>query len=171
MTERFRPIQFTWDGDAMIPHPRFKALCNRQYAVHEQYILTVPEYPSTATRNHYFASLHEVWMNLPSDDKRFPTEDHMRKWLLIKAGFCNERTTVYDTPRDAHKAGVDVRDSAPFDVIIVSGNIVKRYTAKSQTAVAMSKEEFQASKVAVLDLAAELIGTTRTALVKQAKAS
>ena len=168
MTERVRAVPFKWDGDAMIPHPRLRELCNRQYAVGEQYILAVPQYPTPATRNHYFASLHDAWMNLPENDKRFPTEEHFRKYLLIKAGFASENTVVCDTPRDAKNLAATVRAHDGFAVITVSGNVVKIYSAKSQSAVAMSKEEFQASKTAVLDLAAELIGTTRTELIKQA---
>jgi len=153
----------------MTPHPRFKALCERQFSPGEEYVLAVPEFATTASRNHYFAVLHDAWMNLPEEDaKRFPTSEYFRKWLLVKVGFAKENSIVCDSARDAKNLAVTARSLDPYAVIVVSGKIVKIYTAKSQTAASMGKEEFQASKSAVLDLAAEMIGTTRDALAKKA---
>jgi hypothetical protein len=166
MSDKVRPVPFFWNGDAMTPHPRFKALCNKQFCVGEEYVLTVLESASTISRNHYFASLRDVWMNLPEGDTRFPSEVHMRKYLLIKAGFSDEKSIVCDTARDANNLARLARSLDGYAVIVISGKVVKIYTAKTQSAVAMKKDEFQASKQAVLELAAELIGTTPAELKK-----
>ena len=145
----------------MTPHPRFKALCERQFSPGGEYILAVPEYATTASRNHYFAVLHDAWMNLPDEEaKRFPTSEYFRKWLLVKAGFAQESSIVCDSARDAKSLAVTARSLDPYAVIVVSGKVVKIYTAKSQTAAAMGKEEFQKSKTDVLDKIAELIEVT-----------
>jgi hypothetical protein len=47
-------------------------------------------------------------------------------------------------------------------------NVVKKFTAKSQSVKAMNKQEFQLSKVAVLDIIAELIEVTRKRLESNA---
>ena len=168
MTTKIRPIPFLWNGSNMTPHPRFKLLCSKQFAVNEEYVLAVPEHASTATRNHYFAALHDAWMNLPDDEaNRFPSEQHFRSWLLIKAGFADERSIVCDTARDAKNLARTARILDGYAVIIVSGNVVKIFTAKSQSRPAMSREEFQASKDAVLALAAEMIGVKVSELKKQ----
>jgi hypothetical protein len=167
VTEKIGPALFRWDGQVMIPHPRFQPLCTRQFAVGEEYALAPPEFSSTASRRHFFASLHDAWLNLPERDKRFPTSEHFRKWLLVHTGFADERTIVCDTRRDAKNLALAARDLDGFAVIECRECVVKIWTAKSQSAQAMGHEEFQASKNAVLDEAAKMIGVTRTELVKK----
>lgn len=106
-------------------------------------------------------------MNLPEGDTRFPTAQHMRKYLLVKAGFADERTIVCDTKRDAKNLALAARDLDGYAVIECRDTVVKIWTAKSQSAQAMGPDEFKASKDAVLDLAAKEIGVTRGELEKK----
>ena len=169
MTEKIRPIPFIWTGEVMAPHPRFKGLCDRQFALNEQYVLVINEEASTASRGHYFASLRDAWLNLKEEEaKRFPTQDHLRRWCLIKAGFCDERSIVCDTPSDARRLAMMARSLDGYAVITQKENVVVVYTAKSQSAAAMSKEEFQTSKDAVLDIVSSMIGVNRGTLQKEA---
>lgn len=174
-------MPFIWTGTVMTPHPRFKTICDRQFAIDETYTLVPNEEASTASRRHYFASLRDAWMNLPEDlSKHFPTQDHLRRWCLIKAGFCDERSIVCDTPSDARRLAIMARSLDGYAVIThhdetISGGadseparVVVIYTAKSQSASAMSKEEFQTSKTAVLDIVSEMIGVNRGTLQKEA---
>ena len=163
-----RPIPFIWNGSVMVPHPRFKTLCDRQFMLDEQYVLAANEEVSTASRGQYFASLRDAWMNLPDDvAKRFPTQDHLRRWCLIKAGFCDERSIVCDTPSDARRLAMMARSLDGYAVITQKENVVVIYTAKSQSAAAMTKEQFQDSKQKVLDLVSEMIGVNRGTLLKE----
>lgn len=169
MTEKIRPVPFNWNGEAMIPHPRFRKLCDQQFVVGLDYVLVTDEQASTASRRHYFAALHDVWLNLPEEEAaRFPNSEFLRKWCLVKAGYADERTDICDSAADARRLALTARALDGFAIISCSGNVVKIWTAKSQSPRAMDKAQFQESKQKVLDIAASMIGTTRGALQKNA---
>ena len=49
------------------------------------------EHRSKASHDHFFAIINEAWKNLPEDmGDDFPSPEHLRKWALIKSGFCSE---------------------------------------------------------------------------------
>lgn len=169
--KQFRPraVVFTWDGDVMIPLPRFRDLCNKQFVVHEEYPLSIVENRSLASHNHYFAALNEGWQNLNEQDaKRFPTPETLRAWCLVECGYCTDTRYVMDTPKDAKSMGLLLRKLSPLAVITIKGNIVVHYEAESQSAAAMKKERFEASKAEVLALVASMSRTTVAELKKNA---
>lgn len=169
MTENLKPIPFTWDGDAMIPHPRFKTLCDRQYIIGENYTLVVHEDISSKSRGFFFASLREGWLNLPEEiAKEFPSPEYLRKKALVETGHATERVVVCDTEVDARRVAALARALSGYSVIIRSGNVVKVFEAKSQSSRAMNKEEFQKSQTDVLDYVSKLIGVKRSELQKAA---
>jgi hypothetical protein len=118
---------------------------------------------STASHNHYFACIKEAWDNLPEADERFPTPDSLRHWALIRSGHCTENSIVCDTEEQATTVA-SFLGNTEGTIIVVRGTVVKKYTAKSQSAQAMDKDEFQRSKVDVLDTIAELIAVKRKRL-------
>lgn len=153
------PITFTWDGESMVPLQRFQRLCDKQFVVGETYPLVEEHGRSRASHNHYFASIHDAWQNLPeSIAADFPTDDHLRKFALIKAGFCDKREAVFSTVDDALHAAAIVRPADEYAVVSVSGRVLRVFTAKSQTLKAMGKKDFQDSKTAVLDVIADMVG-------------
>lgn len=168
------PVTFDWDGEAMNPQARFAKLCDRQFVVGESYRLVVQEERSRETHNHYFASLHDAWLNLPDHIAMdYPTEEHLRKKLLIRAGYANERAISCSSTIEARKiagwmAGMSEHE---YSVIIVRGNTIKLFTPQSQSAKAMGKAVFQQSKQKVLDLAAALIGVAPDTLASQSARS
>ena len=54
-----------------------------------------------------------------------------------------------------------------YAIVTVTGSLVTVYTAQSQSYRAMGKDKFQASKQAVLDLIAEMIGVETKKLKEQ----
>ena len=164
-----RPVMFQWNGEAMVPQPRFMPLCNKQFVVHEEYPLLPVEPRSMKSHNHFFASLHEAWMNLSEKDTElFPTEEHLRAWALIEAGFYVEKIIDCDTPSLAKRIAVNFRSVLPMSRIKLSGQNVIVKEAKSQSIATMSSEEFKASKEAVLDIVTAMAGTTRRELAEAA---
>ncbi len=154
-----------WVGDAMVPHGRFRRECDETFVIGQDYRMQVQEHRSQVSHNHYFASLQEAWSNLPEDQaQRFPTVEHLRKWALVQAGFRDERTFVCESKAQAVKLAAFVRPMDEYAVVTVSEAVVRVYTAQSQSKAAMGKKDFQRSKQAVLDVVAELIGTTPAAL-------
>lgn len=151
-------IAFEWTGEEFKPLPRFRRECDRHYVVGQVYHLVEEHERSQASHRQYFAAVHDAWLNLPEAmGEQFPTSEHLRKWALIKAGFCNERDEVFSNAADALRAAALIRPADEYAIVEARGVVVKVYTAKSQSVRAMAKDEFEASKRAVLDLVASYI--------------
>ena len=164
------PILCAWDGEHLTPVGQTWARrADAQWVVGERYSVEIRQERSQASHNHYFASIAEAWQNLPEDlAERFPTPVHLRKWALIKAGYRDETSIVCASKAEALRLAAFVKPMDEFAIIAVSEAVVTRYTAKSQSIKAMGKEVFEASKKAVLDLVAQMIGTTAPTLQKNA---
>lgn len=153
------PLVYRWSGEAMEPLPRFHNVANAKFVVGETYALDEVHERSTASHGHYFATLNDLWRNLPEHQaERWPTVDHFRRWLLIKAGYRDERTLVCASKAEALRLAAFVRPMDPYAVVVVRDAVVTVLTAKSQSYRAMGRKDFQESKDAVLGFAAEVIG-------------
>ena len=161
------PVAFRWDGEAMLPlHPR---IADKQYVVGEIYRLEPREERSAASHAHYFASITEAHSNLPDDSaERFPTPDALRKFALIRAGFRDERSIVASSKAEALRLAAFIKPMDEFAVVTVKDAVVIVYTAKSQSMKAMGKADFEASKKAVLDIVAQMIGSNADTLQRNA---
>lgn len=166
---RPRPVVFVWTGEHMVPLPRFRRLCDHQFAVHEEYALVIMEERSQASHNHYFAALTEAWKNLAEDyTEDFPTMEALRHWALVQTGYCTETTYAAKDPAEARKLAIALRRASPYAVLKVRGDVVVHFEAESQSRPAMKKERFEASKADVLEMVASMARTTSTQLKKNA---
>lgn len=159
------PIAFQWDGEAMLPlQPR---LADRYYVVGETYRLEPREDRSQISHNHYFAAIQEAWQHL-SDDlaERFPTAEHLRKWALIKAGYCDARSVVCASKAEAQRVAAFIRPLDDFAVVVASECVVTICTAKSQSLRAQGKKDFQRVNDRVLDIVSAMIGVNADDLKK-----
>lgn len=164
------PITFRWSGEVMEPLNPKQA--DRQYYVGQTYRLVPFEERSPASHSHYFAAIHEAWVNLPEDaTARFPTAEHLRKWALIRAGYRDERSIVCASKAEALRFTKFIKPLDDYAVVLCQDAVVKVLTAKSQSTAAMGKKDFQASKDAVLMIVAELIGVPPGDLAKNASAA
>jgi len=119
------------------------------------------EVRSSKSHRHYFAAVHDVWLNLPeklADD--FPSSEHLRKWALIKAGFCSITRLACKTNADAITACNLMSKMDSYSICEVIGNVVTVYQADSQSIPVMGRAKFQESKAAVFRVLSELIGST-----------
>ncbi|HEX7896009.1 MAG TPA: hypothetical protein VF447_17550 [Terriglobales bacterium] len=165
-------MPFKWDADAAVMVPLRRTAALRHFVDEQIYTLEEVQERSAASHAHYFASLHEAWLNLPDETaERFANEEHFRKFCLIKCGYCDQRQVVCSTKAEGERIAAFVRSMSPYTVVSLKDRVVTAYEAKSQSHRSMSKEEFQASKTAVLDYAASLIGAERNALEQNAGAS
>ena len=163
---------FKWDADNAVMVPLRKTAALRHYVDEQVYTLEEVQERSANSHNHYFASLHEAWLNLPDDvAERFVNEEHFRKFCLIKTGYCDQRQIVCSSKAEAERIAAFVRSMSPYTLATVKDRVVTAFEAKSQSYRSMSKDEFRKSKDAVLDYAASLIGTERKALEQNAGAS
>lgn len=156
------PIEAFWSGEVFQPVNAYWARrADKQFVKGEIYRLVDQPERSHKSHAHYFASVENAWQNLPPlMAERFSSADALRKYCLIKAGFCTSESIVCPSHADALRVESFVRSADAFSLIIVKKNIVTRYVAKSQSYRAMGKAEFAASKEKVLDVLAELIGVT-----------
>lgn len=162
-----RPQGFTWNGEAMVP--RSQRLADKAYTVGENYILVTHEDRSTATHNHEFAWLKEAWLNLPENlADEFPTPEHLRKRALIDGGFYDQTVIDAGSNAAALRVASAFRAREEFSLVIVRGPAVVIRTAKSQSRRSMNKQEFQASKTAILEVVSGMIGVKPEELTGQA---
>ena len=124
-----------------------------------------------ASHKQYFAALNSGFKNIPEnimwrknrkdelildDDGRkiamWPSPEHWRKWLLIEAGFYQERIIEEVNSTYARRLANWIREDDDFARIAVNGATVIVRRAKSQALPNMNKREFEESKRAVLDL-------------------
>jgi hypothetical protein len=111
--------------------------------------------------NHYFACIGEAFNNLPEHyAQEFPTEEHLRKWCLIRCGYHDSRSIVAASKAEAVRLAAFVKPMDDFAVVVVDGATVTAYTAKSQSLKAMGNTEFKASKQDVLDMLAVMLDVT-----------
>ena len=152
-------ILFTWTDDgSFAPRPAFRKKCDAEFVIGETYRLEPREERSWRSHQHYFAAVHDAWLNLPEHlAEQIPTAEHLRKWALMKAGYRHERKIAAETAEQAQKLVALVQSYDDFAVVTVSENVVTVHTAKSQSMKAMGKAEFQRSKDDVLGIIAGLI--------------
>lgn len=114
---------------------------------------------SQATHGHYFACIHDAWANLPERlSGEFPSPEHVRKYALIKTGYCTTHKIVCATNTTAIEAAGLVMGLDEFALCEVEGQLVTVYRAQSQSYKAMGKATFAKSKSDVLAFLSELIG-------------
>ena len=157
------PIVFTWRDGTMTPMARFSRLAERWFTSGHAYRMMVMEEAeerSQRSHNAYFAAVHNAWQNLPEHlQLAFPTDDRLRKYALIKTNFCDVKHLTGDAKRHIAVDG--------YAIITHENGVTTVYTAKSQSYRTMGKAEFEASKKAVLDFLADMVGVTAEQLMKE----
>jgi hypothetical protein len=156
----------------MRPLPAFAGSVASQFALGEVVLLERAEARSSPSHRHYFACVREAWVNLPEDlAARFPTDEHLRKYALIKAGFCDARSIVCASPAEARRIASFIRPMDDYAIVTVAHRVVSVFTAKSQAVGAMGRARFQTSKDAVLGMLAQMIGVDPAELLKAGERS
>ena len=127
------------------------------------------EVRSGKSHRHYFAAVHQAWLNLPEHlVDEFPTSEFLRKWALIKAGYRKSSKVVCPTNAEAARHCAFISEMDGFAICEVDGRTATVHVAESQSIPAMGREKFQESKDAVFRVLSELIGSTVTETMEQA---
>jgi hypothetical protein len=140
---------FVWNGRAMVPTTGAGT-----YKKGEVYLLR-EEGRVEAARRHYHARVAELWDNLPHDE--FPSPTHLRKFALIRTGFCQEITMPLATEGLQALFKILARRFDPYVICVSHGESVAAYTAKSQARGSMRDTELSDSMAKVLDYAEGLL--------------
>lgn len=127
------------------------------------------EHRSGKSHRHYFAAVHEAWVNLPERlVDEFPNSEFLRKWALIKAGYRKSSKVICPTNADAARHCAFISEMDGFAVCEVDGRAATVHVADSQSIPAMGRERFQQSKEDVFRVISELIGTEITEQMERA---
>jgi hypothetical protein len=160
-------LRYEGEGEFKPVSPYWGRQADKHYVIGEQYDLVEHRQRSAKSHAHYFASVHDAWANLPETiASEFPTDDHLRKYALIKAGFYDSSTVVCASKAEALRVAAFIRPIDEYGIVIAKDATVTRFTAKSQSMKAMGKDDFQKSKDAVLQILSDMIGTSGKALTQ-----
>lgn len=167
---KIEPVAFVWDGAAMIPLERFRALASRQFRPGQEYAMVPHQGRSERAHGLYFKTVQVGWKNLPHGvAERFPTAEHFRKWCLIQEGLADEHTMLCDNESKARATAALCRKLDQYAVIRINGPIVTVWTAMSQSHHTMGHDAFNDSMNKVLERIAEMLGITVAELTENAK--
>lgn len=156
-----RPILMRWTQDEVFQPvgPYWLGEAQKAFVIGQSYRLVTVEERSQASHNAYFAELSTAFDNLPESLMELhPTVEHLRKHALIRTGYADERQFVCSSEAEAIRLAAFLRPMDDYAIVLQKGRVCTVYTAKSQSMKAMDKQTFAASRKAVLDYVAQLIG-------------
>lgn len=152
-----RPASIVIDGREWVPKADFDAVAEKLREKQR----------STASHNHQFAEIHDLWANLPHHHAQAPyaaSPEAFRKHGLIATGHCDVNTISFTHREDAIAAAPFIADLARkahgYALTVVRGTLVVCSTPHSQSYKAMGKDRFHKSKADVLDWGHSLLGVT-----------
>lgn len=161
-------IIYTCGPSGMVPLDRFREAYRAEFTAGELYRLEGITERSWKSHAHYFACIHDYWLNLPEDiAHEFPSSEHLRKYALIKTGWYNAAYFPMAGVDAAKHFSVYHRKIDVFSIVTVDGPNVTIFTAKSQKTRGperMDKEDFQKSKTDVLEFLDGMIGVAAGAV-------
>jgi hypothetical protein len=168
------PIQFQWDGEAMVPASKYWARqADEQFVVGQRYRMAEENERSPVSHNHEFAWLNEAWQSLPDHMlEQYPSAEHLRKKALIAKGYCTMTQHACMTSAEAERLRSALNAEVDsYAVVIRRQNVVTVYKAVSQSRRAMGGPQFQASKQAILEYVGDLLGVDPGTLGRVEKAA
>jgi hypothetical protein len=156
-------IECTFDGRAFVPRTAFMLRrANERFGEGEIIAVSAEKERSMRSHRHFFATLADLWSNL---HERFALEpwaqspEHLRKYALIRTGYCDTITHACTTAAEAQRWAAIVRPLDAYSIVQARGSVVERYVAKSQSVKVMGSKVFAESKDAVLRFVeGELLG-------------
>lgn len=160
-------LRYEGDGEFRVLSSYWAARADREFVVGETYKMAEQHDRSSASHNHYFASIAKGHGNLPGELLEiYPSTEHLRKKALIRKGYRDEREYVCASKAAALELVRTIRVLDDYAIIEARENVVRIWTAKSQSVKAMGPKEFQESKQAVLDFIDDLLGVERGATAR-----
>lgn len=167
------PLPFWWDGEAMQVRKGFQRQADAAFCIGEGYRLIPFDDRSEVSHKHEFAWLREAWASLPEAlAAQHPTPEHLRKWALIQAGYCDTTDYACMFKTEARRLAATLQQQTDdYAVVIVADTVVRVVKPKSQSMRAMGGKVFQASKTAIMEIIAGLIEVEPATLQRQQEAA
>ncbi|CAN7453175.1 hypothetical protein LJR235_002926 [Pararhizobium sp. LjRoot235] len=131
-------LQYQGEGEFKAPSPHWAREADKEFVVGENYRLAEHHDRSDATHAHYFAVVNETWHSLPDGlMDEYPTAEHLRKKMLVKCSYADERSIVCASKQEARRVAAFIRPMDQYAVVSVREAVVRVYTAQSQSYKAM----------------------------------
>lgn len=163
MSETPLVLRYEGDGQFRVMSNYWAGRADKDYVVGEVYKMAPAHDRSQATHNHYFALIAEAWGTLPDRAlEEFPTAEHLRKKMLVRCGYADERSIVCASKAEAQRVAAFIKPMDEYAVVTVREAVVRVYTPQSQSKKAMGAKAFQESKSKVLDAISDLLGADIT---------
>jgi hypothetical protein len=152
-------LQYLGAGDFKAANAYHARACDKDLVIGEVLTWEHVKERSLKSHSHYFAAVHDAWLNLPeSISVEFPSSESLRKYCLIKAGYCTIKKVACSGNNAANELTAFMLELDSYLICKVNHNVATIYRAQSQSYKAMGKKVFQESKDAVLEILSEMIG-------------
>lgn len=167
---------------AMVPLPRFDNVARRQFgdpADHNEHPLAEEQSRNMSAHRAFFAEVGSAFKNLREGmDKRWPTDEHFRKWCLVETGWFLETEIDCADETHARRLATFIRTEDDYArIFLLEDPKTEKKTKvlvrkpKSQAVGAMKAEDFAKSKQDVLNLIHSLTGITPADLRREVRSS
>lgn len=165
-------LQYLGDGEFRAPSTYWCRKCDDTFVIGHVHRMVEHHDRSDATHRHYFACLTNGWQSLPDHLlELYPDVETLRKRLLIRCGYADERSIVCASKAEAQRIGAFIKPMDRYAVVIVKDAVVTVFTARSQSYRAMGRDEFARSKEKVLAALDDLLGVEPGTTAKQTEAA
>ena len=162
-----RSFPFTWKDEALRPFVLPSQIPHRWKSGDVVWLME-DAISGDKSRRHMFAWLRSAWSHLPEEyGDVYLTPEHLRKAALIAAGWCRETVVEAGTSRRADAIAAAMHGMDEFAIVFVRDEYVICRRAKSQAKAAMSADEFNASKRAIMEIIANMIGVAESEIGDQ----
>lgn len=153
------PLIYMGNGEFRASSPYHVRRCEQAYGQGELITVEVQDDRSMASHRHYFAQIADLWETLPETlAGDFPSSEHLRKFALIKAGYCKQTKLVLPTHEEALEAAAMVSELDSYALCEVTGRVLTVWVAKSQSRKAMKTAAlFEKSKADVLEVIRKML--------------
>lgn len=160
-------IRARWHDGTFSPDGSASRAACQALKPNERVILDISRTRSGRSHRHAFHELDAAWASLPEAMQGAPwaaNPETFRKHLLIVCGYSHSRVITTASPIEArHIASVLSQlatEAHGYCITDVRGGTITLWTPQSMSYRTMNRETFQAVKDALLDAAANLLGTT-----------
>lgn len=161
-------VRARWKDGAFRPEGAWEqGRCARDYAGAGLVTLTVEHERDMVSHRKQFAIVRTAWMNLPEalrDEDYAINEEALRKYALIRCGYCDVETALAYSAKAALELGALMGDLARrahgYCIVQTNKRAVRVWTPHSQSVRAMGAETFMASKRDITAFLADLIGVS-----------
>ena len=157
--EQMIRLRYDGAGTFIPPGVAVRELLDRKLVIGECYRVSIYHERSETYHAKYFATIAEAWQHLPNPwDQMLPSPEHLRKYALIKAGWCDSVTLPLKSKSDAI-AGVNAaRFIDAYCVATATANVLTIFKARSQRKAFQDAHSFYETAVRVFDVIGGIIG-------------